>query len=195
MRDIVGHLAHPGHQPLDLVEHVVEVGGELVELVASALERHAVGEVAAHHPLGGAVDLLDPAQQVAAHYRAADQPGDQRDEARPQQRLLDALAEQRSVADVARHQQAVAVGNDDQRALRGLHLGRARDLHLDIEGDRTGRDRRSLRPAGDVAGKRMPLGVGDEIEHPVAAIAGAARGDDLDEPGKARAAHIARRAQ
>ena len=36
VRDIVGDLAHAGHQPLDLVEHAVEIGGELVELVARA---------------------------------------------------------------------------------------------------------------------------------------------------------------
>ena len=44
--DVVGHLAHALQQPLDLVEHRVEVGGELVELVARAAERDPLAELA-----------------------------------------------------------------------------------------------------------------------------------------------------
>ena len=89
MRDVVGDLAHAGHQPLDLVEHAVEIGGELVELVARAVQRHAVGQISGHDPLAGAVHLLDAAQQVAAHHRAADQADAERDQPGPQQGRLD----------------------------------------------------------------------------------------------------------
>ena len=74
VRDIVGDLAHPGHQPLDLVEHAVQVGGELVEFVVGAGARHPVRQIAGDDALGGAVHLLDAAQHVAAHHRAAEQP-------------------------------------------------------------------------------------------------------------------------
>ena len=46
VRDIVGDLAHARHQPLDLVEHGVEVCRELVELVAAAGDRHALRQIA-----------------------------------------------------------------------------------------------------------------------------------------------------
>ena len=68
--DVVGHLAHAQHQPLDLVEHGVEVGGELVELVAAAGERHALRQIAVDDALAGAVHRLDPAQHVARHEAA-----------------------------------------------------------------------------------------------------------------------------
>ncbi len=41
--------------------------------------------------------------------------------------------------------------------------------------------RHPRRPGGDVAGQRPPAGIGHQIQHAVAAIAGAARRDDLDE--------------
>ena len=56
-------------------------------------ERHAVGEVAGHDPLGGAVYLLDPAQQVAAHHRAAEEADAERNQSGPQQGRLDPVAE------------------------------------------------------------------------------------------------------
>src|SRR5260370_575812 len=40
-------------------------------------------------------------------------------------------------------------------------------------------------PAGDIAGKRLAVAVGHQVEHAVAAIAGAARRDDLHEAAEA----------
>ena len=102
------------------------------------LQRHAVGKVAVHDPLGGAVDLFDPRQQVAAQHRAADQPGDERRQPRPHQGQLDPLAEQGGVADVVRHQQAVPVGDDDQRALGRPLAGTALVVVLDLDVKATG---------------------------------------------------------
>ena len=69
MGDVVGDLAHGGHQTLDLVEHAVEIGGELVELIARTVERNAVRQVSGHDALAGPVHLLDTPQQIAAHRR------------------------------------------------------------------------------------------------------------------------------
>ena len=45
MGDIVGNLAHRRHQTLDLIEHAIEIGCELIELVTRAIERNAVRQV------------------------------------------------------------------------------------------------------------------------------------------------------
>ena len=92
MRDIVGDLAHRRHQTLDLLEHPVEIGGELIELVPGAVQRDALGEIAGHYALAGPVDLLDPAQQVAAHHAAAGETRAERDKPGPQQRRPDPAA-------------------------------------------------------------------------------------------------------
>ena len=104
MRDIIGDLAHAGHQPLNLIKHAVKVCRELVEFVIRPAARHSVRQVAGDHALGRAVDLLDPAQHVAAHHGATQQPDPQRDETRPQQRRLDAIAESRGIADIPTNQ-------------------------------------------------------------------------------------------
>ena len=82
--DVVGDLAHRGHQSLDLVEHPVQIGGELVEFVIGAGPRHPIRQVAGHDAFGGPVHLLDAAQHVAAHHRAAQHADRERDETRPQ---------------------------------------------------------------------------------------------------------------
>ena len=48
MGDVVGDLAHALEQALDLVEHRVQVGRELVELVARTAERDPLTELAGH---------------------------------------------------------------------------------------------------------------------------------------------------
>ncbi len=151
VRDIVGDLAHPGHQPLDLIEHAVEIVGELVELVAAIVvvgaARHPVREIAGDDPLGGAVHLLDPAQHVAAHQRAAEQPDAERAQPRPQERRLDPVAERRRVADVAPDQKAIAVRDDEQRAARRMRHLPALLPHLDLERQRAGTGRHAGGPA------------------------------------------------
>ena len=86
--DVVGDLAHRGHQSLDLVEHPVQIGGELVELVIGAGPRHPIRQVAGHDAFGGPVHLLDAAQHVAAHHRAAHHADRERDETRPKSVVL-----------------------------------------------------------------------------------------------------------
>ena len=131
MGDVVGDLAHRRHQPLDLIEHPIEIGGEQVELVAGAVERHAIGQISGHDPLAGAVDQLDPAQQVAAHRSAAEQADAERHQPGPQQGQLDPVAERRRIADVAADQEAIAAGDDDQAAARRMGLDPALDPGFD----------------------------------------------------------------
>ena len=74
VRDVLGHLAHADQQALDPLQHQVQVLRQLVELVAVALGRDALAEVAGHDPRRRAVDPLQPAQHPAAHDQAAAQP-------------------------------------------------------------------------------------------------------------------------
>ena len=185
MRDIVGDLAHAGHQPLDLVEHAVEVGGELVEFVGGAETRHPVRQIAGDDPLGRAVHLLDTPQHVAAHEGAADEPDGERQQPRPDQRCLDPVAKRGGIADIAAHKQAIAVRDDEQLGPRRVRFLAALSRHLDLERQRSGAGRGTDRPAADVPGKRPALRGGDEIEHAVAAVAGASGCHDLDEAAQA----------
>ena len=50
MGDILGDLAHADQQALDPLEHRVQVLRELVELVAVAVGRDPLAEVAGHDP-------------------------------------------------------------------------------------------------------------------------------------------------
>ena len=183
MRDIVGDLAHAGHQPLDLVEHAVEVGGELVELVVGAAPRHPVRQIAGDDPLGGAVHLLDPAQHVAAHDRAAaKRPIPSATSPDHSKRRPDAVAERRGVADVARHQQAIAVRDREQHAARRVGLDLAVRAGSSIWNDNG--PGRAGAPAGQpliLPASGRPSAIGHQVQHAVAAVAGAAGGDDLDE--------------
>ena len=63
MGDVVADLLDPGQELLDLVEHGVQVAGQLVELVAAAGNRHPAGQVAGHDLPAGAVDRVDLAVQ------------------------------------------------------------------------------------------------------------------------------------
>jgi hypothetical protein len=51
-----------------------------------------------------------------------------------------------------------------------------------------------LRPAREIAGERLSRRIGDEVEHRVAALAGAALGDDLDEAGETALVVLLRKA-
>src|SRR5260370_18829708 len=151
MRDIGGDLAHAGHQPLDLIEHAVEIVGELVELVTAAAARHPVRQIAGDDPFGGAVHLLDPPQHVAAHHRAAEKADGERAEPRPEQRRLDPVAESRRVADVATDQEAIAVRYREQYAARRVGRPLTLGRYLDLKRQRPGAGRRAGGPTLDIA--------------------------------------------
>jgi hypothetical protein len=134
MGDVVGDLAHSRHQPFYLIEHPVEIGRELVELVTRAVQRNAIREVSGHNPFAGSVHLLDAARQVAAGHRAADQPDAKCDQPGPQQRRPDLASECRRVADVAADQQAVPTGDDEEPASGGVGFELPVNVSLKGEG-------------------------------------------------------------
>src|SRR5207253_137860 len=68
-----------------------------------------------------------------------------------------------------------------QHAARRMCPALAFRRHLDLERQRARLGGYAGWPALDVAGERPAVAVGDEVEHAVAAVAGAARGDDLDQ--------------
>ena len=105
VRDVVGHFAHAAEQSLDLVEHGIQVGRQLVELVARALERDPLAEIARHDPARGAVDRIDAAEHAAAHQEAAGEAKQQRQRETPTQRAPDLRLDLHPVLDVAPDQQ------------------------------------------------------------------------------------------
>src|SRR5262249_38326849 len=62
-----------------------------------------------------------------------------------------------------------------------MSLDRFLDACRSREGQPAGVGGHSCRPGRDVAGERPAIGISDEIQHPVAPIAGAARCHDLHE--------------
>ncbi len=184
VRDIVGDLPHACHQPLDLVEHGVEIGRQLIELVAAAGERHALAEIAMNDARGGVAHRLDAMQHVAAHDDAAGEAEAEGENAGPGQRSGDPLAEGRGVAQVAADEQAIAAGDGEGRAARRMRLLPRAALDLDREADPARANDLAVGPGREITGERVRQRVGDEIEHGVAALAGAALRDDLDEAGE-----------
>lgn len=67
MRDAVSSMSKVSHQILDAVQHLVEVVGELVKLIACAARRDATREVAADNASGCLVDVLDALQYAPTH--------------------------------------------------------------------------------------------------------------------------------
>src|SRR5262249_2411409 len=105
----------------------------------------------------------------------------QRYQPRPPERRPDAVAKGGGIADVAANQQAIALGDGKDHPARRVDLVVALDGYVDLERQRAGLRWHTAWPIADIAGKRPPVAVGGQIEPAVAAIAGAARGDDLDE--------------
>ena len=126
VRDVVGHLAHAAEQPLDLIEHGIQVGCELVKLVARALERDPLTEIARHDPARRAIDRIDPPEHPAAHQEAAGEPEQQRESEAPAQRAPDLRLDLQPVLDVAPDQQTEAAGQQEARRTRRGGAGRFR---------------------------------------------------------------------
>ncbi len=106
--DVVGDLAQGDHQLLDAAEHGVEALGKAIELVARAVERDALREIARHDGAARFRDRLDASQDAAADGEAgADaEQGEQHDA--PQSELAHGAGEAMQVLDVAADDQAPA---------------------------------------------------------------------------------------
>ena len=99
--DVVGDLAQGRHQLLDAVEHGVEALRQAVELVAGAVERDALGEVAGHDRAARLGDGLDAPQHAAADGQAgADAESAEQNDA-PQRQLPHGAGEPALVLDIA----------------------------------------------------------------------------------------------
>ncbi len=150
MGDVVGDLPHSGHQPLDLIEHRIQVGRELVELVAGAGERHALGHVAVDDPLAGAVHGVDPAQHVARHEEPTEHAQHDGEQRGPSQGLQHPGAEQVRVRYVAPDQEMVVLVRQLDGLAKGLMQFRCAvaPVHLDGEADPVRFQGLALGPAG-----------------------------------------------
>ncbi len=116
MRDVVGDLAHALQQPLDLVEHRIEVGGELVELVARARSAMRWPSSPAMICRVSRFIASTRREHAAAHHEAAGEAEQQRQREAPADALLDQRLDLQALLDLAPDQQAEAAG---QREARG----------------------------------------------------------------------------
>ena len=187
MGDVVGDLAHAVQEPFDLIEHGVEIGGELIELVAARpVERDPPAEVARHDLFGGAVDAIDPAQHPAAHQEAAGKPEQKREPEPPGEGMLDPGLQLQSFLDLAAHQQAVAAGEAKALGDRAAVLA---DLTIELDRHRKGQPivlaKCCVRPAVDIAGDPAAGRVGQKID---AGAVGLGSASLLDHLAKARQA-------
>jgi hypothetical protein len=73
MGDIARNFLHSRHQALDLVEHLVETDGQLVDLVAGTRNGEPFRKVAFHDGAAGGGDQIDAMEKIAAHDEAAEQ--------------------------------------------------------------------------------------------------------------------------
>jgi hypothetical protein len=143
-----------------------------------------VRKISGHDPFARPVHLLDAPQQIAAHHRAADQAHAERDRPGPQKGRSDLAPEGCRIADVAPDQQPIAARDHEEPAPGGMKLAVAVNSSLEGKGQPRGMCRYAGRPSRDIAGERLSLRVGHQINHGVAAIAGAARRHDLDQPAQ-----------
>ena len=89
MRDILGHAAHGRHQPLNAVEHRVDVLSEVVVFVAALANRDALRKIAFEHLVRDGVDLAQAAARVKREHRASCRAKQEVGRKRAQQRFRD----------------------------------------------------------------------------------------------------------
>jgi len=116
MGDVVGHLAHAHHEPLDLFEHLVEVLRQVIEFVTAALHGNAPRQVTRHDLAAGSVDGLKAPEHVSADPDTTDDAEDQRDRERGEQRAAHRRLDGIELTDVAPDQQSKTT---TQRKLHG----------------------------------------------------------------------------
>ncbi len=134
MGDIVGDLADAPHQSLDLIQHGIEIDGELIEVISGSGGGYSSGEVAAHDLAAGLVDLFDTPHRAAAHGDAAYQGQGDRDGQPPEQGADDQLLGGLELARIPAHQQVQTALQDEGSCPRVKDApARARVLELEVE--------------------------------------------------------------
>ena len=180
VRDVVGDLAHAAEQPLDLVEHGVEVGRQLIELVARASERDALAEIARHDLAGGAIDRVDAPEHAPAHQKAAGEAEEKRERKAPAQRAPDHRLQLQILLDLAPDQEPEAIaeqegGGAGPAPFDALAIG----TDLDREGQPAVRVGGDLGPAIEIAGDPPASRVDQQIHAGAVRLRGAAAPDHL----------------
>ena len=174
--DVVGDLAHAGHEALDLVEHGVEVLGQPVELVVAAAYRHPAAEVAGHDVAAGAVDAVDAAEPAAAHDDAADKAQADGQRHHPDQGVADALLQGVALLDVAADQQLEAAAQQQVPGAGMVGLDARPDRAFVGEVEPAAWPRLHRRPGVQIAGDGPAVGIGEQIQ--ALALIAAALPDD-----------------
>ena len=158
--DVVRDLAHAGHQRFDAGQHVVESGGELVEVVAAPADRDAPGQVAVHDLAAGLVDRLQAAQHAVAQHPATEQGQGGGDGEPPGEGVEDQTAGPREVAHVPPHQQVQVPGQPEHLAPGGVLLAVIRSAVAQPELHPALGVRVPARPAVEVADQGRQVLVG-----------------------------------
>ena len=185
VRQAVGDRAHAGHELLDLLEHLVQAGREMIEFVPASGKRHAPREIAAHDGAARLRDRLDAHEQPAAEIERTGHAEDDGDDQGHGKGLADDLSEGGALRHVASDEKPEAA-LEPERLRADLVLGRnAMLVALDLEAEPAVLEHGLGRPAVEVARKRGEIGPGQEIDAALLALAAAALGDHLLEPAQA----------
>ena len=85
MGNIIGNLAHTGHQTFDLGQHRVKVVSQLVKFITITGNRHAPGQVTRHNAFAGVIDGIDSGKDIAAHQQTTGNAEQHHQSQRPEQ--------------------------------------------------------------------------------------------------------------
>ena len=161
--DVVADLAHAGDQLGDAVEHVVEVGGQAVELVVGAARRDSPVEGAGHDFPAGLVDRVDAAQHGPADQHAARDAQHQRQRDPPADRLAEPGVDLQPLPDVAPDQKAEPAGQLEDAGAAEID-GAAPIGVFELEGHPAVGAGFLPGPGAEVSGDRPEAGIGQQIE-------------------------------
>jgi hypothetical protein len=178
-------VSHPLEQPLDLIEHRVDVAGELVVLVARAAQRRSPAQVTRHDLTRGPVQVGEPAAGTERHEHAARYRERHREREPIDRSACEQLLDLRELAYVAADEQTQPGADADQsHAYRRALAAAAR---LDEVQPLTRQRVELLRQIGQVARERPADRVREQIDGAVLLVAAHTLRDHVCEAARAAA--------
>src|SRR5215212_4474409 len=174
MGDIARDLLHPCHQALDLIEHLIEADGQLVDLIARTRDGKPFRQVAFHDRAAGGGYGIDTVEKIAAHDETAEQAEQHGETKREIEGAANERAQLAPFLDVAADDQHRAVGKRQvigpgaamTDAFEGFHEIGKLDPPLPLD--------RMLGKAVQVSGKPAAEIIGEQIHRTGILLAAAA---------------------
>jgi len=162
--DAVRDAAHVLHEPLDAVQHLVQILRELIEVVTRSPRRDAARQISGHDAPARLVDAFD-APQGAARHRGATREGEQRRYPEPpRERPRDELVCLLQLVHVATDQQVKSAAQAERSragAVRALGItGCPAELEIEPAVGIGGR----IRPTIEITGERREAPIGEKVD-------------------------------